>query len=156
VYVVYVSPVQLDSDTLDYYFKLLSINQENTDTRSGDDTPTKSQAVSLQSLNEVKQERLFSRERLHVVTPENLEAFKNCRMSLSTVLLYSPRCLARIKRLVAGKPSYIVSGLVSRDDIALAHALGMSSPMLFCVFLTLFPVPIPVLVVSSPVPSGLV
>lgn len=45
-------------------------------------------------------------------------------MSLSSVLLYSPRCLARIKRLVAGRPAYIVSGIVCRDDIAVADALG--------------------------------
>ena len=112
--VIYVSPVDLDKDTLEYYIKLLSMRQLDEDTPSSEDEDTP--------------KRSFDRERLHVVIPENLEAFRSCRMSLSTVLLYSPKGLARIRRLVAGRPAYIVSGLVSMDDIALADTLGRFRP----------------------------
>ena len=116
VCVVYVSPVELDEDTLDYYIKLLSIRQDTlTDDTFSDSTGSRELG------------RHFDRERLHIVTPENLEAFRSCHMSLSTVLLYSPKCLARIKRLVSGRPAYIVPGLVSRDDLAVAHKLGKNS-----------------------------
>ena len=129
VHVVYVSPVHLDADTVDYYLKLLSIRPADDSPSVGrEDTPTWSPATAHQTPTDASPDQL-ARERLHVVIPENLEAFRGYRMSLSTVLLYSPQCLARIKRLVAGKPSYIVSGIVSTDDIALAHTLGKSSPI---------------------------
>ena len=107
VHVVYVSPVFVSEDTMDYYHTLLEMGQSAED----GDTAGRDQRKSC-------------RHRLHMVTPENLDVFSDCHMSLASVLLYSPQCLARIRRLVAGMPAYIVSGVVCRDDIAVADALG--------------------------------
>ena len=62
-------------------------------------------------------------ERLHFVTPERAEAFSRHRMALSSVLLYSPS-VERIRHLTAGRDAYIMPGVVSRDDLAVADQLG--------------------------------
>ena len=65
-----------------------------------------------------------SRHRIHVVTPEYSGAFAHHNLSLSTELLYSSQALQRIRHLTAGREAYIVPGVVSRDDIAVADMLG--------------------------------
>ena len=107
--VVYVSPRPIDSEVLDYYHKLLAMGthgeQEEGVAVGGD-----------------KGAEFW--HRIHVVTPEYAGAFAHHNLSLSTELLYSPKALQRIKYLVAGREAYIVPGVVSRDDIAVADALG--------------------------------
>lgn len=63
-------------------------------------------------------------ERVHFVTPELAGAFSRHRMALSSVLLYSPRTVERIRHLTAGRDAYIMPGVVSRDDLAVADQLG--------------------------------
>ena len=45
--------------------------------------------------------------------------------SLSQILLYSPRIMKRIKRLIKNKNAYIVPGIPSNDDIKLSNMLNV-------------------------------
>ena len=94
--VIYVSPTPLTQDMTNFYYNLASMGPAGSSCR----------------------------QRLHFVHPENLDSFKSHNLSLSTLVLYSPACLSRIKRLVAGREAYIVSGTVCKDDLALAYKLG--------------------------------
>ena len=107
--VVYVSPRPVDSEVLDYYHKLLAMGASR-DHKEGE------------TVGGDKGEEF--RHRIHVVTPEYAGAFAHHNLSLSTELLYSPKALQRIRHLTAGREAYIVPGVVSRDDIAVADALG--------------------------------
>lgn len=49
-------------------------------------------------------------------------------MSLSNILVYSPKALKRIKTLIKGKYSYIVQGIPSNYDIKLS--IELCSPLL--------------------------
>lgn len=64
------------------------------------------------------------RERLHFVWPENHLNFPS-HFSTSRLLMYSPKCLKRIKSIIKNRVSYIVPGYPSNDDIKLSHALGI-------------------------------
>jgi hypothetical protein len=66
--------------------------------------------------------------RVHFVNPEKIKNFETHNMALSSLVLYSPACLARIKRLISGRDAYILSGIVCREDLTLAHELGMIMP----------------------------
>lgn len=96
VEVIYVSPRPIGGEMAEYYRKLLAMGP------AGDSAKT----------------------RVHFVSPEKLESFKSHNMALSTLVLYSPACLSRIKRLISGREAYIVSGIVCQDDLAMAHELG--------------------------------
>lgn len=63
-------------------------------------------------------------ERVHFITPERVETFSRHHMALSSVLLYSPRTMQRIRHLTTGRETYIVPGVVSQDDLAVADKLG--------------------------------
>lgn len=69
-------------------------------------------------------------ERVHMVTPEHSSTFTKHKMALSSVLLYSPDAMTRIRTLTAGKEAYIISNVVSPDDLSLANQLGI--PLLGC------------------------
>ena len=45
--------------------------------------------------------------------------------SLSQILLYSPRIIKRIKRLIKNKNAYIIRGIPSNDDIKLYNNLNV-------------------------------
>lgn len=98
VEVVYVSPTPLTQEMTDYYHKLADM---------GSDGPN-------------------SRKHLHFVHPENFDSFKSHNMSLASLVLYSPSCMSRIRRLIAGRETYMVSGITSKEDLALAYQLGES------------------------------
>jgi IQ domain-containing protein H len=58
--------------------------------------------------------KLFERHgvsprRLHVLIPENADRFPG-HFPLASLVLYSPRCIRRIRSLVKGKPAYIMPG----------------------------------------------
>lgn len=120
--VVYVSPRPVDSEVLDYYRKLLAMGAH----REQDEGV----AVGRDKGEEF-------RHRIHVVTPEYAGSFAHHNLSLVTELLYSPKALQRIKHLTAGREAYIVPGVVSRDDIAVADALGESCNLFVSLSLSL-------------------
>ncbi|RHY54618.1 hypothetical protein DYB38_002878 [Aphanomyces astaci] len=60
--------------------------------------------------------------RIRMLHPENVDRFPE-HFSLTTLLLYSPHCLKKIKRFVRGKNAYIVTGNVGPEDKRLAIAL---------------------------------
>ncbi|ETV97891.1 hypothetical protein, variant [Aphanomyces invadans] len=62
--------------------------------------------------------------RIRMLHPENVDRFPE-HFSLTTVLLYSPHCLKKIKRFVRGKDAYIVTGNVGPEDKRLAIALQL-------------------------------
>ena len=98
--VIYVSPVVLSEDLESYNLKLLSLGQEGTQTED-------------------------ICKRLTLITPESLGKFRGKNLSLSTVLLYSPKAMRRIRNLTRGKNAYILPGVVSEDDLAVADQLGL-------------------------------
>lgn len=102
--VVYVSPTPLGEEVIEYYHKLLAMGPAGES----------------------------SKHRVHFVSPERLKSFKMHNMSLSSLVLYSPVCLSRIKRLIAGREAYIVSGTVTKEDLAIAYELGEFSVAAQC------------------------
>ena len=93
--VIYISPFTLPPEILGYYTKVLEIGEV--------ENPT---------------------SRFTIITPENYLKFPS-HLSTSTLLLYSPQAIRRIKSLIHGKQSYIVPGIVSHEDIKLSIALGV-------------------------------
>ena len=96
VEVLYISPVPVEDEIQEYYGSLLAMGQGGEG----------------------------AMERVHFVTPERAGAFSRHRMALSSVLLYSPMTVERIRHLTAGRDAYIMPGVVSRDDLAVADELG--------------------------------
>ena len=94
--VLYISPVPVEGEVQEYYGSLLAMGQGGEG----------------------------AMERVHFVTPERAGTFSRHRMALSSVLLYSPMTVERIKHLTAGRDAYIMPGVVSRDDLAVADELG--------------------------------
>jgi len=62
------------------------------------------------------------RDRLHFVWPENHLTFPS-HYSTSCMLLYSPKCIKRIKAILKARISYLVPGYPSNDDIKLSQSL---------------------------------
>ncbi len=96
VEIIYISPTPLGEEMISYYHTLLAMGPAGTNFKG----------------------------RLHFVYPEHLESFKSHNMTLSTLVLYSPLCFSRIKRLIAGREAYIISATVAQDDLAMAYKLG--------------------------------
>ena len=94
--VLYVSPAPVEDEVQEYYGSLLAMGQGGEG----------------------------AMERVHFVTPEQAGTFSRHRMALSSVLLYSPRTVERIRHLTAGREAYIMPGVVSQDDLAVADQLG--------------------------------
>ena len=62
--------------------------------------------------------------RFKVLVPENLGRLPPT-LSLASCLLYSPRCLSKIRRLIGTRPAYIVPNRVGSEDIMVSLALGL-------------------------------
>src|SRR5688572_14028015 len=89
--VIYVAPFQLDDEAIEYFIKLLQVR----------------------GIKNVTQ-------RFHIIYPENYMLFDKSNISLSSLLLYSPKALKRIKMLTKGKIAYIIPGFVGPEDLKLA------------------------------------
>nr|XP_020665679.1 IQ domain-containing protein H isoform X1 [Pogona vitticeps] len=103
--VIYICPFQLSEEMLQYYIKLLGLQQA---LRSGNPEDI----ADLQG-------------RFKILTPEALSSFPNRPMSLATFLKYSPRTIKRIKNLIQGTDTYIVGGFLNQDDLEVADILDV-------------------------------
>ncbi|OWZ21098.1 hypothetical protein PHMEG_0004391 [Phytophthora megakarya] len=92
---VYVSPFELTADVSQYFLKLLQLGG-----------------------------LVDSQSRVKLVFPEQAARFP-VHFSLSSLLLYSPHCLRRIRHYTAGKEAYLVMGLPGSEDQRLAMALDL-------------------------------
>ncbi|EEY67616.1 uncharacterized protein PITG_18457 [Phytophthora infestans T30-4] len=92
---LYVSPFELTSDVSQYFLKLLQLGG-----------------------------LVDSRPRVKLVFPEQTTRFP-AHFSLSSLLLYSPHCLRRIRHYTTGKEAYLVMGLPGAEDQRLAMALDL-------------------------------
>ena len=63
-------------------------------------------------------------KRYKIIIPENLDKFPRA-LSLTTLLLYSPKALRRITNFARGKRAYIVPSIVGPEERLLALALGI-------------------------------
>ncbi len=93
--VVYVAPMDIPDDVKRYYSRLLEVGG-------------------------IKDPNL----RYKIVVPENAERFPS-HISLTSLLLYSPRCLRKIKRYIKGRDAYIVPDQVGPEERRLAVLLGI-------------------------------
>eukprot|EP00945_MAST-04E_sp_MAST-4E-sp1_P006243 g6243.t1 len=93
--IIYVAPMEIAEDVLAYYEKLLEVG--------GVEDP---------------------KTRFKIIVPENLERFPS-HMSLTSILLYSPRSIKRILRFVNGRDSYIVPGSLGPEERRLALRLNI-------------------------------
>lgn len=63
-------------------------------------------------------------KRVRFVSPEQATRLPE-HFSLASLVLYSPKCLSRIRRATRGKNAYIVAGHPGDDDVRLAQALDL-------------------------------
>lgn len=103
--VIFISPVPLSDETLQYYLKLLGLS-------------------SAVASGEVDDQCDMS-DRYKILVPEAIKSFPTHRMSLSTILKYSPRTLKRIANLTRGRTAYMVTGIAHKDDLAVADFLDI-------------------------------
>uniref|UniRef100_A0A673L831 IQ motif containing H n=1 Tax=Sinocyclocheilus rhinocerous TaxID=307959 RepID=A0A673L831_9TELE len=104
VKVIYVSPVHLGEDVLQYYTCLLGLQ---TAIELGDASAPESHCA----------------KRFTIFMPEALENFSTRNMCLALLLKYSPRTLQRIKNLIQRKQAYMIGGVTHIDDLAVADEL---------------------------------
>eukprot|EP00116_Pleurobrachia_bachei_P001193 sb/3461455/ len=102
VEVIYISPIDLDTDMQQYYMKLLGMGVSD----QGDNLP--------ENANKVK-----------FLVPDHLDKFPGLNFCLSSLLLYSAQTMKRLKRLIAGKTAYILPGITHRDDLELSEKLNV-------------------------------
>ncbi|CAF3362603.1 unnamed protein product [Rotaria socialis] len=112
--IIYVSPMTINDEILQYYNKLMNLRSsvsQNTDEASSETSENAS-------------------DRFMIVVPEALNSFPMHNMCLATLLKYSPRALKRIKNLIKGRESYIVTGVSHPDDLYISEYLNI--PMFGC------------------------
>eukprot|EP00736_Rhodelphis_marinus_P005987 Rmarinus@m.15797 len=97
--IVYVAPFQLPDDIRQYFAKLLQVGDAQSD------------------MGEIG-------ARYRVVHPENFHRMPET-LSLTQLLLYSPRCLKRIKHFIRGTEAYLVPGDVGQEEKRLCVELGI-------------------------------
>ncbi|XP_071965031.1 IQ domain-containing protein H-like [Antedon mediterranea] len=103
--VIYVSPVTINDEILQYYNKLLGLKN------------------AVDSGNVENQKDVSSR--FKIIIPEAINSFPSHSMCLASYLKYSPRALKRIENLIAGTEAYIVPGAMHKDDLTISEILGV-------------------------------
>uniref|UniRef100_A0A8C3QH94 IQ motif containing H n=1 Tax=Cyanoderma ruficeps TaxID=181631 RepID=A0A8C3QH94_9PASS len=101
--VIYICPLALSEELLQYYHKLLGLQAA---VRSGN-----------------PQDMADLQDRFKILTPEAINSFPEHHMCLATVLKYSPRTLQRLQVLLQGRDAYLVGGVPHLDDLAVADQL---------------------------------
>ncbi|XP_053405574.1 IQ domain-containing protein H-like isoform X3 [Mercenaria mercenaria] len=103
--VIFISPVPLSEETLQYYSKLLGLKS------------------AIDSGN-VEDQGEFS-DRYKIIVPEAIKSFPTHRMCLSTLLKYSPQALFRVKNLIKGREAYMMTNVPHVDDLDIAQYLNV-------------------------------
>ncbi|XP_041366539.1 IQ domain-containing protein H-like isoform X2 [Gigantopelta aegis] len=101
--VIFVSPVPLSDETLQYYSKLLGLKA----------------AVESGKVDD----QCNMEDRFKIIVPEAIKSFPTHRMCLATLLKYSPQTMRRIKLMIRGRDAYIVTTVPHKDDLAVADYL---------------------------------
>ncbi|NXX27862.1 IQCH protein, partial [Nicator chloris] len=101
--VIYICPLALSEELLQYYHKLLGLQAA---VRSGN-----------------PEDMADLQDRFKILTPEAINSFPEHHMCLATVLKYSPRTMQRLQVLLQGRDAYVVGGVPHLDDLAVADQL---------------------------------